>query len=247
MKFSTAAILSISAVSANLDSLSSLLNEQVNHLKNLTSGGPLRSSGSTRGVSLTMDALQEYGCWCFFDDLHGMGKGEPQDGYDTACMHYHHGVECAKMEFLNEAANGECDPATVYGYVVKSMPDVVNPKNMIYDCETHNTDSCLKATCYLETYFVKLLLAEDLVEEKSPRYYDYKLNFDSDTCLNSKGAREHEKFCCGAYSANSRRPVNRYLDDGDKECCNASDGTFKTYDASMKQCCDGDVLLLGSC
>lgn len=205
-------------------------------------------------ASFVLGGLQEYGCWCFFDDLHGLGKGKPQDEYDTACMRYHHGVECAKMELQNEAGDGECDPATVYwsgfadqgGYIFDSYPSADNPRDIIYDCETYNTDACLKATCYLETSFVKLMMVEYWAQNSGNDEYN-KLNFDSDTCLDSKGAREHEKFCCGAYSANSRRPVNRYFDDGDKECCNASDGTFKTYDASMKQCCDGDVLLLGSC
>ena len=127
-----------------------------------------------------MASLQEYGCWCFFDDLHGYGKGKPQDGYDTACMHYHRGVECAKMELENEAGDAQCDPANVYEYTAVIEPSA-NPKGMIIDCETHNTDECLKATCYLETHFVKFVLTEGIIEEKYPMYYEYKHNFDSDT------------------------------------------------------------------
>ena len=179
MKLSNIALLSISSVSANLDSLINLYNEQIGQIRNVTAGGPLRSGGSMRGVTFTMETLQEYGCWCYFGDKHGNGKGEPVDGYDTACMHYHHGVECAKMEL--QLDDGECDPATVYGYVASSSPDPNNPKNMIYDCETYNSDECLKATCYLETYFVKLLLKEDLELESTPKYFEYRDTFDSTT------------------------------------------------------------------
>ena len=177
MKFSSFTLCLISTVSANLDSLSRLLDEQLNLIKNLTTSN--NRHGNSRGTSLAMASLQEYGCWCFFDDLHGLGKGKPQDGYDTACMHYHRGVECAKMELENEAGDAECDPANAYEYTAVIEPSA-NPKGMIIDCETHNTDACLKATCYLETSFVKLLMVEYWAQN-SGNYEYIKLNFDSDT------------------------------------------------------------------
>ena len=192
MKFSSFNLCLISTVSANLDSLSRLLDEQLNRIKNLTTSN--NSHDNTRGMLQVLSqntqylTLQEYGCWCFFDDLHGLGKGKPQDEYDTACMRYHHGVECAKMELQNEAGDGECDPATVYwsgfadqgGYIFDSYPSADNPRDIIYDCETYNTDACLKATCYLETSFVKLLMVEYWAQN-SGNYEYIKLNFDSDT------------------------------------------------------------------
>ena len=185
MKFSSFNLCLISTVSANLDSLSRLLDEQLNRIQNLTTSN--NSHGNSRGLSdlLSYVGLQEYGCWCFFGDLHGLGKGKPQDGYDTACMHYHHGVECAKMELQNEAGDGECDPGTVNNYNYSFKPSADNPKEIIYDCETDNTDACVEATCYLETFFVEMFFAEYDGKNIDP---NVSVNFDSDT--------EKMDFCC---------------------------------------------------
>ena len=32
-----------------------------------------------------MDLINEYGCWCYFQDAHGSGKGKPVDEIDTLC------------------------------------------------------------------------------------------------------------------------------------------------------------------
>ena len=72
-------------------------------LSNRNSG---QSGVSLLGVSMDFEHLQEYGCWCYFDDLHGEGHGIAQDGYDDACLALHHGTACAMMEIEN------CDPRT---------------------------------------------------------------------------------------------------------------------------------------
>ena len=48
--------------------------------------------------------IENYGCWCYFDEKHGQGHGMPQDGYDDACLALHHGTACAMLEIDN------CDP-----------------------------------------------------------------------------------------------------------------------------------------
>merc|ERR1712048_93379 len=45
--------------------------------------------------------LDQYGCWCFFDDqipALGNGKGLPRDFIDTECRDLHRAYECAYME-----------------------------------------------------------------------------------------------------------------------------------------------------
>ena len=86
--------------------------------------------------------MQGYGCWCHFEEFHGKGRGVPVDGYDNACMHYHHGVQCAIEDFSG------CDPAVTNDYLVVSKPDPNDAKNTIYDCEK-NTDGCKKATEFI--------------------------------------------------------------------------------------------------
>ena len=42
--------------------------------------------------------IQEYGCWCFFDELHGKGKSSPVDELDRLCMVLAEGYDCAMID-----------------------------------------------------------------------------------------------------------------------------------------------------
>lgn len=247
MQFSKAQLLSASLILTNsaLASLNSLqaLYEAVSASSNTSVTGE-SFSRTLPGVQLQMDRLQEYGCWCYFDDLHGLGKGPTQNGYDEACKALHQGITCAAMDFP------ECD-ANSQVYDAKIRPDPETPGNVVVDCEAFNAgDECAISTCYLESHFITLLLAESLEKENTPQYdlFSQSQGFDRSACHGTKGPRDHDNMCCGQYTSNTRRPVPVYAGDGDKQCCeNLVTGKFKTYDATVSDCCDGKVRTLGSC
>ena len=64
---------------------------------------------SSRDLSNTMgpffERLQEYGCWCFFEEKYGLGKSHPLDDYDAACQQLSYGYECAISDEKTHATN----------------------------------------------------------------------------------------------------------------------------------------------
>ena len=87
----------------------------------------LRSLSAVLGSGF--DMIQEYGCWCFFDDLHGKGKSQPVDELDRLCMVLAEGYECARMD--DESEEG-CVPWQV-DYVGGPIGG-----SIIGDCEEKN-------------------------------------------------------------------------------------------------------------
>ena len=60
-----------------------------------------RSSAQTSYVSSIHTSIQQisnYGCWCYFQENHGQGKGTPVDDVDQYCQYLHHGYECAMID-----------------------------------------------------------------------------------------------------------------------------------------------------
>ena len=132
---------SITSILADIRSFQEIYSTYSEYVRNATGN---KSPADFRAVTLQMQELQEYGCWCYFAELHGQGRGAPVDGYDKACMHYHHGVQCAAEDYTG------CDPSSVSGYLVSSKPDPLSSHSLIYDCESNNSDGCLIATANLK-------------------------------------------------------------------------------------------------
>lgn len=205
----------------------------------------LRSGGFIPGVGFMLNNLQEYGCWCFFDEKHGQGRGNPVDVFDSHCMKYHHAVACAKREIEL------CDPYdTSYSITAKQAED--GSGNITYDCETGN-DSCQEATCYAQSHFISLLLQEQLEHLKVPDYPSFSAwknggTFDNESCKIGGGSRPRDEMCCGTWKHNTKKLLRfgRHLS---RACCeNDDNGTFKTYDSNLATCCDdGSVRIHGTC
>merc|ERR1711937_520262 len=56
----------------------------------------------TGSIGKTIRSMNEYGCWCYFDDEHGRGKGQPQDAIDEMCKVLADGYECAMRDAEDE-------------------------------------------------------------------------------------------------------------------------------------------------
>ena len=119
-------------------------------------GGP---GGPTLRALLApqMGLVNEYGCWCYFQDDVGRGSGEPVDTLDEICRTLHHGYECIIMD--HEEANDPCVPWEVpYNSAFGSgySPFGLNLENLNLECELQNPDnsSCAQKVCKVEGWFV---------------------------------------------------------------------------------------------
>jgi len=185
-----------------------------------------RSMGFMPGVGFMLNGLQEYGCWCFFDEKHGQGRGSPVDSFDSHCMKYHHAVACAKREIAS------CDPYdTTYSVTAKQN----GGGDIIYDCETGNT-ACQEATCYAQQHFISLLLNEQLENLKVPNYPQFSAwknggTFDNESCKLTHGIKPREEMCCGTWKHNTKRLL-RYGKHLSRACCERNDAPLRPMTAT---------------
>lgn len=205
--------------------------------------GPGARSGFVPGVDFLFTNLQEYGCWCFFNDKHGQGRGAPVDVFDSHCMKYHHAVSCAKLEIE------QCDPySTDYSITANQSG---NNGDVVYDCETGN-NPCQEATCYAQSHFMSLLLQEQLENLQVPNYPEFSAwksggQFDSSTCKIAGPGVLRQEMCCGSWKYNTKKLL-RFGRQLSRSCCDQPDGGFKTYDDNIASCCtDGSIRVHGTC
>ena len=72
--------------------------------------GPLRFGNGRRSGALAnaVRNLDEYGCWCYFYENVGRGKGAAVDEIDEFCKTLHEGYECAIRD--SEEVGETCVP-----------------------------------------------------------------------------------------------------------------------------------------
>lgn len=193
-------------------------------------------------VNVFFEDLQEYGCWCYFDTLHGKGKGTPVDNFDLACLNQHHAITCLKME--------NCD--LTESFTPQLILDPNSPGGISYDCISANGgNACKENLCYATSHFTSkvLDLMIDIDNGARPKYNTYKHSrgFEPSTCrIAGSGPSIDEEKCCGNYEFNTRRPI-RVPSGKRRECCENSAGIFVTYNPDFKQCCSGSVESFGTC
>ena len=76
----------------------------------------------------TMDQINDYGCWCYFEDQHGQGKGQPVNDVDEYCKQLHQGYDCAKIDSQNACIPWEAN--------YNSRPE--KHEDVIPDCTNEN-------------------------------------------------------------------------------------------------------------
>ena len=99
-----------------------------------------------------MGLINEYGCWCYFEEGIFSAKGTPVDEIDEICKKLIHGYECIMMEY-------DCTPWEIgYESAVGSgfSPHGLNVDNLRAECAALNGGStgCEYATCTVEGWFV---------------------------------------------------------------------------------------------
>ena len=178
-------------------------------------------------IADSIPQLDEYGCWCYFYDNVGRGKGNPVDEVDAMCKALGEGYECAIRDSEDEGL--DCTPWTV-DYTAGTG----SGRALYTSCQQLNANACAARACSVEGTFVDNLFAV-LVSGNGIPYADYShaQGFDPATdagCPVKKGTAGSgsEKACCGAYP--SRFPFKTL--GGERGCCGS-----RTYSSSILTCC----------
>ena len=56
----------------------------------------------------TLQNINQYGCWCYFEEDHGKGKSQPVNEVDAFCKTLHQGYDCAMIDA--DEAGKSCTP-----------------------------------------------------------------------------------------------------------------------------------------
>lgn len=179
-------------------------------------------------VANTINNLNEYGCWCYFNDEHGRGKSTPVDSIDEICKTLHDGYECAMRDAEDEGTT--CVPWEV-AYVSAVGG---SGQSIAEECAVTNTDSnCAARACTIEGTFVANLLDIFIGGASINDGNKHSNGFNTETgCIVKKnGGGPSNKACCGAYP--DRFPFKTLS--GDRQCCGA-----RTFNSLTLKCCDSD-------
>merc|ERR1711885_54604 len=160
----------------------------------------------------TINNMNEYGCWCYFGDDHGRGKGTPVDAIDEMCKNLHDGYECAMRDAEEE------------GTTLSTAEECAN---------VNSGNNCVIRACTVEGTFVANLLDVFFSGTSVNNDNKHSNGFDQATvCATKKnGGGPSNKSCCGSYP--DRFPFKTV--GGDRKCC----GT-RTFNSLTLKCCDQD-------
>lgn len=174
----------------------------------------------------TLHTIDGYGCWCFFEEDHGKGRGQPTNEIDTLCQLLHQGYECCMVDHEEENGVGDCIPWEV-DYTTGAKGDV---DGIVADCAARNPgQNCATRSCIVEGWFVTNIFQKFFGGYVLDETKNHQNGFNpKDDCPVNKG-KKSEKSCCGLYPF--RHPYKTY--DGERACC----GT-KTFDVNILTCCD---------
>ena len=183
-------------------------------------------------VQADMGMLNQYGCWCYFEDDHGSGRGQPVDEVDKFCKTLHDGYSCILMD--TEAWEDECIPwETDYesamgmgGLNGMTMSELQN------ECEVKNGEgTCASLTCAVEGWFVQSFFLYSVNGGTLNQEMMHSNGFDVNDSCPIKQGEFSEKECCGQYP--ERFPFK--TSNGVRGCCGQ-----RTYDSQMYKCCEVD-------
>lgn len=193
-----------------------------------------------------ISSIDGYGCWCYFQEEHGSGRGSPVNKVDELCKILQDGYSCILMDADDEGEGG-CVPwdvkynsATGLGLLASDNDNNSSLEDALrFKCKLKNKKSnCAARACMVENYFVvslvKLFLSGDRFNDS---LLHSKKKFDPiEGCpVKTRIGDPVTKECCGLYPV--RFPYRHR--NGDRSCC-----VDKTYRTDLMVCCaDGSVKL----
>ena len=179
-------------------------------------------------VSGTINNINEYGCWCYFSEDFGRGKGHPVDSIDEMCKVLAGGYECAMRDAEDEGTT--CVPWEVeYTSAVGGTGLTITE-----ECVQVNAgNNCAARACTVEGTFVANLLDVFLSGGTVNNDNKHSNGFDVATsCPVKSGGGPSNKACCGTYP--ERFPFKTV--GGDRQCCGS-----RTFNSLTLKCCDAST------
>lgn len=201
-----------------------------------------------------MGILNNYGCWCYFEENHGKGRGKPRDELDKYCKQLQQGYTCIIMD--QEAAGDPCVPWEIpynsSSGIAGILPMIDDIANLEKECNEKNEEnSCARKTCKVETMFLvnfyRFTFAGGI--NGSGQVYNMELRHDNPfgdnfvsndiTCPihHPQGVGDTDEACCGEYPF--RVPYHHKV--GLRECCDQNNIQTIFLSAMFDCCPDGSI------
>ena len=180
-------------------------------------------------------SMNQMGCWCYFGDDHGRGKGPALDEIDNICKVLSDGYDCAMIDHEEETSGKrgrnaeECVP-----WAVEYNSGLGGSDAELYEvCFAKNPrNNCAARACIVEGNFISSLTMYFINGGSVQLENKVENGFDpTQMCVGRKGVNSKEKSCCGQYPG--RFPFKTL--GGERSCC----GT-RTYNTMALECCDGE-------
>jgi len=215
------------------DQMTELTNRYIRSLIEANRPQPRAISDILTGENF--DRINEYGCWCYFEDDHGRGHGKPVNGIDHFCKKLADGYDCCMLDFEELSGNDSCVP-----WEVRYLPGTgTGESNLNFNCDGFNTvnpvthaNFCANCACKVEGIFVlkvfNLFIAGGTVDQQySQPTFDEKAG-----CPLVDGIKDTERACCGEHP--HRFPYKPLS--GERGCCGG-----QTFDTTLQECCPDNV------
>jgi hypothetical protein len=203
-----------------------------------TANGAVPANGLRTVTQEDMDLVNEYGCWCYFQDGYGSGKGKPVDDIDVLCKRLHDGYTCAIMDSAD--LGDECVPWEVsYNSAIGSgMLIDMDIATIRQECDVQNPDNgCPNWVCKIEGYFLQQLVLYFTHGGQINHNFRHAMGFNTATGCPVMTGTKSDKACCDEYPL--RFPFKTY--NGARDCCYTH-----TFNTNLYQCC-GDGTVKMSC
>lgn len=195
-------------------------------------------------ISTSFGNVNGYGCWCFFDDKVGNGKGSPIDPIDDECRNLHRGYECAIAD------HGEtCVPWEVIYFPPTGGTNFIQQLGSITAACVHtntvltNFGDCAVTACIVETHFTNEYTT--ITQTYNPNFGDFShhkfqagTNPPNSVIIGANPNFDHDEKC---------KPPRKYDQDrSPRKCCGSYPYRypFKAYSfkpAKEQDCCDGTI------
>merc|ERR1711981_887013 len=189
-----------------------------------------------------INSIDSYGCWCYFQEDHGKGRGPPANEVDAQCKMLHDGYECIILDALDEG-DDDCVPwdekynsGTGLGLVATDPENNNNGRALRKSCQRSNRNSkCAQRTCIVEGFFVMQIFKHFLAGVQFDPSLKHSLGvWDRIEDCPIKSGVDTEKECCGTYP--HRFPFKLATLGGARNCCGEN-----TYNPDVMECCPGNV------
>lgn len=196
--------------------------------------------------------IDNYGCWCYFDESYDQGRGMPVNTIDHFCRSLHYGYDCANRDSLGEDENtSECIPwkhPYITGVNVVQLQILQEAQRHFAledQCIDNNPDdTCAQRACIIEGNFVLDVLQNFLINRKFDPTLNHAHPFNFDPTQNCNVgdpltiqssnplSQTVEIECCGNYP--NRKPFKNV--NGNRMCCGG-----KIYNPFVHTCCEDSV------